>query len=214
MLMFSLLAAALLIIACVLLFVPLRQNKLVGISLSFLFCVGAVSAYWHWGSGQQWVAFEKSKTRKQQVAKVMQDFKNPQQVIDKLKSHLVQDPNSAKGWFLLGRLYMSQNQLEQAIDAFNKSLDLQPGSLQTQLNLSQALIYANQNEQALEIVNVVLSQSPKQGDALSLKAMAAYNLKDYTTAIENWRKLLPLLPANSKESRLIEQAIAKASSQT
>lgn len=212
MLTFSLLAILLLLIACVLLIAPLRQFKVLASLIAVFFCISAVTVYWHWGSHKQWQNFEQEQLKQQEIAEVLKKFDKPQQVIDKLKAHLVKDPLSAKGWFLLGRLYMSQSQFELAIDAFRKARDLEPESIETRLNFAQALIFNDQNKRASQVLSKILAKYPKQKDALSLNAVVAFNLGNYEQSIAIWRQLLPLVPANSKESELIEKAINKAKS--
>lgn len=43
------------------------------------------------------------------------------QLITELQAHLQVDPNSSKGWYLLGKLYLSQNRITEANAAFAKA---------------------------------------------------------------------------------------------
>ena len=43
------------------------------------------------------------------------------QLIIEIQAHLKIDPNSSKGWYLLGKLYLSQNRIAEANAAFAKA---------------------------------------------------------------------------------------------
>jgi len=47
------------------------------------------------------------------------------QLITELQTHLQADPNSSKGWYLLGKLYLSQNRIHEANAAFAKAQALE-----------------------------------------------------------------------------------------
>lgn len=55
-------------------------------------------------------------------------MKSPEQVIEQLKARLQQEPNSAEGWYLLGRLYLSQQRYLEAQRAFAKAATLAPNN--------------------------------------------------------------------------------------
>lgn len=46
------------------------------------------------------------------------------QLITEIQAHLQIDPNSSKGWYLLGKLYASQNRIAEANAAFAKAEEL------------------------------------------------------------------------------------------
>lgn len=58
----------------------------------------------------------------------VEQMKSPEQVIEKLKQRLQQEPKSSEGWYLLGRLYLSQGQNQKAQAAFAKALELAPNN--------------------------------------------------------------------------------------
>lgn len=46
--------------------------------------------------------------------------------IIRIQQKLTENPNDARGWFILGKLYLSKDDKEHALDAFRKARDLQP----------------------------------------------------------------------------------------
>ncbi len=167
-------------------------------------CVSA--GYWQWGG---WIRF--TEYNHQQTA--LKSFKNPQEIIDKLKQHLNASPTSARGWFLLGRLYASQNQWPEAVDAFNRSHLLEPNNEQTTVHYAQSLWQNNQqmfNATIRALFLSILKANPNQPDALSMLAIDAFQEHDYSKAKQYWTHLLSLVPPNSEDAKAIRKAIKRS----
>ncbi len=143
----------------------------------------------------------------------MQSIKNPAQLIERLKARLESEPESARGWYLLGRLYASQGQWTSARDAFQRSYELNPEDMSATINYAQSLWQLNQqhfNDQVRNLFKTVLKKNPDEPEALAMLAMDAFMNHDYPSAIDYWQHLLKLAPEQSEEARMIRKAIAKA----
>lgn len=174
------------------------------IVLLFAICVSV--GYWQWGGWQGLTEYNR-----QQAA--LKSFKNPQEIIDKLKQHLNASPTSARGWFLLGRLYASQNQWSEAVDAFNQAHLLEPNNEQTTVNYAQSLWQNNHqifNATIRALFLSILKANPNQPDALSMLAIDAFQEHDYSTAKQYWTHLLSLVPPNSEDAKAIRKAIKRS----
>ena len=107
--------------------------------LSSVFLLFVVALYWHWGG---WFAWQQEKTkqaRAEQVQALIKQFKTPEALIQKLKQQLSDAPESARGWYLLGRLYSSQNDWKSARLAFQHATRLKPHQQRYQMNSIYAL---------------------------------------------------------------------------
>lgn len=62
--------------------------------------------------------FEIAKVRRAQAEALLASFKSPDDIIQQLRARLDHQPHSAKGWFLLGRLYAMQGRQAEAKAAF------------------------------------------------------------------------------------------------
>ncbi len=51
-------------------------------------------------------------------------------IVARIKEKLAQNPNDAKGWFILGKLYLANENYADAIDALGKARKLQPDDLE------------------------------------------------------------------------------------
>ena len=123
---------------------PLRKPKVsLFMLVPILSCFIAFS-YWRWGAFPEWQHYMQQQRKQQQIQALLQSIHGPQDIITQLKARLKTDPKSAKGWYLLGRLYASQAQWAEAHDAFAKAYDLKPLDEQIRVNYAQSLRQLNQ----------------------------------------------------------------------
>jgi cytochrome c-type biogenesis protein CcmH len=141
---------------------------------------------------------------------------SPQQIaanIDKLAERLKQNPNDVQGWTMLGRSYMMQERFADAAGAYEHLTSLNPKDADAWTNYAEALALANGQNLAgkpTEAINRALQIDPNNQKALDLAGSAAYQTGDYQKAMEQWQKLLKLLPAGSEELKTITAQISKA----
>jgi cytochrome c-type biogenesis protein CcmH len=171
----------------------------------------ALLLYKQWGSGpllSQAIQAEKSKG---QIRQALKNIGTPDQVIEKLQTRLAKQPD-AKGWYLLGQLYLSQGQLNQALAAYTKANALKPDDSQINLRYAEALLLkdATALNHAKQLIETVLKQQPANEEALNIKALIAFQQADYRQAIALWEQLLTHIPAASEDGKKLLEAIAKA----
>jgi cytochrome c-type biogenesis protein CcmH/NrfG len=133
-----------------------------------------------------------------------------------LRAKLDDSPKSAKGWYLLGRIYSGQNEQQHAVDAFAKAYQFDPQNEQYMVNYAHSLWQLNNRQftvQITELFSNLLKNNANQPDALAMLAMDAYTSHAYEDAIDYWQRLLKLAPQQSEEAQAIRKAIAKAEEQ-
>lgn len=203
----------LLIVALSVLFYPLRTSKLSTMLMAPILFTLVTLSYWHWGAWPEWKNHLHRQERLQQAQAMLQSMRNPQEVIDRLKARLTLQPDSARGWYLLGRLYVSQDQWQNAHDAYTKAHQLQPDNDQITVNYAQTLWQLNHqqfNDEIRKLFQSVLQNNVNQPDALAMLAMDAFVGHSYQLAIDYWQRLLTLAPPQSEDAEAIRKAIAKA----
>lgn len=204
------------LVASTVLAYPLRRHKLICLlTIPFIFILTS-TGYFMWGGFPQWQEYLQQQDKKILAQKMLESIKSPDELIDKLRAKLDDSPKSAKGWYLLGRIYMSQNAHLQAVSAFAKAHELEPANEQFTVNYAYSLWQANKRSFTPDVVSLftaVERANPQQPDALSMLAMNAFTSRAYKEAIVYWQRLLPLAPAQSDESLAIRKAIAKAEEQ-
>ncbi len=181
--------------------------------ISIALPLGGLALYWHLGA---WNDLEQYWKNKKNLALVQQELKqihNPWQVVDKLKRYLQQNPKQAKGWYLLGKLYLDHQQFRQASDAFAKAQQFDPNHPLYQTANAEALFFANHNRLnsiARKILVQVLKYHPKNVDAINLLAIDAFNAKQFRRAIALWEKLIERFPPQGADAKVLYAMIAKA----
>lgn len=193
---------------------PLRVVNTLGCVVTGIVLIACIGlAYWTFGGWRECRAYAIQLAKQQKAEALLATMRNPQTVIQRMKSHLAEHPQSAKGWYLLGRLYASQHKWPDAKLAFAKAHQLRPNDEQISINLAQSLLALGQEKDAVQaraLLKRILSEHPAEPDALVLLAMDAYTHKSYQAAIDYWQRLLTLLPPDSEEAGAIRRAIADA----
>lgn len=203
----------LLILAACFVWYPLRQNKLLSMGVFSLFMMVAMLGYWRWGAWSDWVEYVSIQTRKQHVQALLKTIEGPEALIDQLKTHLMAHPDSARGWYLLGRLYAGQQSWIKARDVFQTAYQLKPEDEAITINYAQSLwqVHQQQFDDTIRgLFQSVLRHNSNQPDALAMLAIDAYMSHDYQSAIKYWQRLLAIVPDDSEDAKAIRQAIAAA----
>lgn len=207
------LISVLVVPSCYFLVYPLKVKREYKVGTGVFVLLLVVTGYWSWGSFSQWRTHQQLLKSQEQAKQLLKTIKSPQELIAKLKAKLDHSPDSAKGWYLLGRLYSSQKDEAHAVQAFAQAYGFYPKNETYAVNYAQSLWQLNHqqfNKQIVEIFTNLLTLNPNQPDALAMLAMNAYMNNDFTGAIEYWEKLLEIAPPQSQEALTIHQAIAKA----
>lgn len=205
--------ALLLVVAVVFILFAVKTKDLLAVVLPLLFGFFVVALYGEWGGWYSWQHYQDKQAKSKQVQAILKQFKTPDVLIQKLKQKLDETPESARGWYLLGRLYASQNDWHAAHDSFQKAIRLRPHHERYIINDIYAQWMSNQRQFNSEIrrnLQSLLHSKPKQPDALALFAMDAYQQKNYRQAIASWQVLLSLAPSDSEASGALRKAIARA----
>ena len=195
---------------------PLRHNKPVCVLMVPVIFIMVSMGYYFWGGFTQWQEFLHQNDSQILAQKVLKSVKSPAELIDKLRAKLDDSPKSAKGWYLLGRLYVSQKDYFNSSKAFAKAHQLKPDEEQFAVNYAHSLWMLNDeqfNDEIVGIFKTLVTKNPNQPDALAMLAMNAFLSHAYEDAIDYWQRLLKLAPEQSEESMAIRKAIAKAQEQ-
>jgi cytochrome c-type biogenesis protein CcmI len=129
-----------------------------------------------------------------------------------LRTKLVDTPEDATGWMLLGRVSGAINRVDSAIQAFEKSLKFEPNNVGTLSSYAQALLMTGQEQQVLQAKQVllqILDLEPDNTNAMGVLAIAASELGDKPLALENWKRLVAFIPDTDPNYAAVNQRILK-----
>jgi cytochrome c-type biogenesis protein CcmI len=127
-----------------------------------------------------------------------------------LRTKLVDTPEDATGWMLLGRVSGAINRIDSAIQAFEKSLKYDPNNIGTLSSYAQALLMTGQEQQVLQAKKVllhILTLEPDNSNAMGVLAIAASELGDKPLALENWQRLVAFIPQSDPNYLAVNQRI-------
>lgn len=177
-----------------------------------LMIVLAAALYLHWGASQQWDKYQQQQKQAKEIDLTIKKLGSIENIIAKLQQQLAEKPD-ARGWFLLGRLYLKTNRFPKAVEAFAQAFKLQPNNPEILVSYAQALYFRDKSTlgpQSKALLTQALQLQPHYPDAINLLAIDAYQQRNYHLAISYWQQLLPQLPADSVAIKDLQAMIAQA----
>jgi cytochrome c-type biogenesis protein CcmH len=139
---------------------------------------------------------------------------------DELVRHLARNPGDGRGWVLLARSDFDADRFDDAAASYRKALAASPkiaADPEVWCEYADALGMAQGGTLAgppRELVMRALALKPAHHKALEMAGSAAYEQRDFASAVRYWRQLLPQLPEGSPQQRELAAAIARAERQT
>ena len=129
-----------------------------------------------------------------------------------LTRRLQDDPNSAEGWVMLGRVQRARALFAEADDAFAKALAL---TQDDDLWVERAEVLAQKNNGSFAgepwaIIQRVLTRNPQHINALLLAGSASFAELNYRSALRFWERARDLVDPNSPDAQELDRAMAEA----
>lgn len=133
-----------------------------------------------------------------------------EQLLDRVRQRLRENPEDAEGWFILGRTLLTMQKIDEAVTAFQRTYELVDNEPGVMFTLADALAMQNQGSMAGEpemLVKKGLAISPMDPTGLWLAGLAAEQNKQYKLAHANWTKMLPLIAADVESSKELRRLL-------
>ncbi|MET3814898.1 c-type cytochrome biogenesis protein CcmI [Pantoea sp. UYEF8] len=130
-----------------------------------------------------------------------------------LRSALQSEPDNLNDWTMLGRLGMVLNNASIASQAFERALQLAPNDPGLKQDYAEVLTRSSDpqdNRQAALLLHELLKADRHNLRTLGLLAFNAFEQQQYDQAIDAWKTLLTLLPANDERRVMIARSIEQA----
>ncbi|MDO9101659.1 MAG: c-type cytochrome biogenesis protein CcmI [Candidatus Nitrotoga sp.] len=129
-----------------------------------------------------------------------------------LAERLKAEPDNADGWVMLARSYTALNRYQDASAAYSRAVELQPDNASVLADHADILAMLKQTLQGEpeKIIQQALKIDPNNLKALSLAGSAAFERRDYQSAIKLWQKILDVLPPNSPIVDSVSASISEA----
>jgi cytochrome c-type biogenesis protein CcmH len=116
-----------------------------------------------------------------------------QDMTAKLAARMQQTPGDAEGWKMLGRAYRAMERFGEANDAYKKAVALRPQDADLLADYAEALALAAGRSLAGEptrLLERALKLDPHNTKVLTLLGSAAFERKNYKTAIGYWETVI------------------------
>ena len=132
--------------------------------------------------------------------------------IVRLQGRLAANPDNLDNWLLLGRSLMMQQRYGAAADAYAEAMKHFGENAELIALYAEALtmVQGRVSGRPEELALLALEYNPDTLIALWLAGYAATERDDFATAITHWERLLPLLPAEGRMTRMVTEGLASA----
>ena len=134
-------------------------------------------------------------------------------MVEGLAQRLKEKPDDIEGWAMLGRSYTTLRRFSEASAAYARAVALAPGNAVLLTEYADVMGMTNGRNMQGEpekIIRRALQADPNNIKALALAGTAAFQRKDYRSAIELWQKLLKLVPPEDQWARTAVANISQA----
>lgn len=133
-------------------------------------------------------------------------------MVEKLAVQLKANPNDADGWVRLGRSYGVLGDADKLADAFDHAGRLKPDDVSIPLQEARAILETRKPEApvpplVVALLHKVEAVQPDEPEVLWYLGAAAAQDDHKDEAERYWQRLLPLLPADGEDHKMVQQAL-------
>jgi cytochrome c-type biogenesis protein CcmH len=136
-----------------------------------------------------------------------------EEMVSKLAARLEQNPDDGNGWALLARSYMVMQRFDDAAKAYERATTSVKDSADLYADYADALAMTQGRRiegKPLKLVEEALRLDPNHWKALAMAGSAAFDRKDYKTAVRYWETLLARVGPESEFAKSVTSNIAEA----
>ncbi|HIF9211039.1 TPA: c-type cytochrome biogenesis protein CcmI [Photobacterium damselae] len=187
---------------------------LVGISYGMYFALGGIQKVEAWHKTIDRLPELTQRLMSEQAGEPLSDQDMSDLTLG-LRTRLHDHPNDAQGWYLLGRIAMSNRDADTAKSAMKRAYDLDPNNTEYQLGYAQTLMLIDNGnpgsvDYARQLLRHVIKQDHTNMTAMSLLAFDAFEHKEYEQAISYWSMMKALSGSDESRVAMLDRSIARA----
>jgi tetratricopeptide (TPR) repeat protein len=183
----------------ILIFSARLRKKEIFMLVLFVF-VFSLSMYMVFGAYPKWSTYLDQKKQTAQVQKEIQSLGSLENIIQKMEERVHQNQD-ARGWFLLGRLYMRVGRFQDAVEALDQANQRAPNQPETLATYAEALDLARQQQKEKELVqaHIQIPVSVSLSPTLKEKIKGTEILFIYAKADKGSNAPLAIIKAQAKD---------------
>lgn len=136
-------------------------------------------------------------------------------MVGKLAQRLQENPSDIEGWVMLGRSFSVLGRYDEAVAAYEKSIQVvgEDATLLTDYADAIAMSSGESLEgKPMELLQKAINIDPQNQKALWLLGTAYFERGDFVSAINLWKRLQQLIPADTEDAKAMAANIAEAES--
>ncbi|MDF3054452.1 MAG: ccmI [Gammaproteobacteria bacterium] len=184
-------------VLCALIYVARLSVKETVVFASFVFII-SLSMYAIFGAYSQLSLYIDKKAHAQRIQKEIQALGGLDDMIQKMEERVHQNQD-AKGWFLLGRLYMRAQRFQDAVHAFAQSNQREPNQPETLASYAEALDLASQQQATSLEARIKIPVRVTLSPALQGKLKGSETVFIYAKAAEGSNAPLAIIRVQVKD---------------
>ncbi|SDO24330.1 c-type cytochrome biogenesis protein CcmI [Pseudomonas jinjuensis] len=180
-----------------------RLGRAAPLIAAVLLPVLGLALYMHWGASDKVELAREFATAPHSM----------EEMTARLERAVKAQPDSAEGWYFLGRTYMTQERVEDAARAFEQAARLSNRQPEVLGQWAQALYFAGgkkMTDQVRSLADEALKGDPQEVTTLGLLGIAAFEDSDYAGAVKYWERLVAVLPADDPSRSALQGGIERA----
>jgi len=196
---------------------PLKSNRWVIATLALAIPVVSVSLYQVLGNNDLLARSQNAGlSPSNDVAGEAIEQQSIEEMVARLAEHLRSQPDDIDGWIMLGRSNMFMQHYSDAVGAYANAYRL-AGDTNASLLIEYAGAVAMANGRRLsgmpaELLRKALAIEPENTKGLWMMGQLHYEKRDFAEATNYFKRVAPMLPVGSEDSRIIAQQIQDAES--
>ncbi len=138
---------------------------------------------------------------------------NVEDAVQRVEAQLADNPDDARGWSVLGPIYMRMERYADAAQAYRKVLELLPPTADAETDLAEALMMANGGSaqgEPLALLESAAARDPEHVRSRFYLAGEATRSGHYERALERWQNLLALSTGDEPWAAVAERGVEAA----
>ncbi|MDU9398515.1 c-type cytochrome biogenesis protein CcmI [Pseudomonas sp. zfem003] len=180
-----------------------RLGRALPLLAALLVPVLGLGLYAHWGASD-----------KVQLAREMREQpRTIEEMTARLEKAVQAQPDSAEGWYFLGRTYMAQERPVDAAKAYERAVQIAGRQPELLGQWAQALYFASQKRFTPEVQALTedaLKADPNEVTSLGLLGIAGFEEGRFKDAIGYWERLIAVLPQDDPSRAALQGGIDRA----
>ncbi|MEM7027672.1 MAG: c-type cytochrome biogenesis protein CcmI [Pseudomonadota bacterium] len=135
-----------------------------------------------------------------------------EQMVLGLEQRLNENPEDIDGWLMFFRSNMNLQRYEKAVTAAKQLIELEGENANSLLRYADALALQNNQDlsgEPIKIIEKILQLEPDNTSAIWMAGLSARQQGNLQSALDYWRRLLPVLEIDSKEHIQMQTMIAE-----